>query len=174
MYQNVVYGVIFRLHPNAATCEELTQDAFIRAFDRIHQFEERSSFKSWLIRIAINLTKNYLTSYGYRNVQLVEDTQTVKSAEHSEPQSPEDRLAHQSLQSRLTELVQALPEKQRMAVILRIYEDMPFSEIAQAMNCPFDTAKANYRHGIENLKKIIFKKHKELSHELAESLNIFD
>ena len=64
MYQKTVYGVIFRLHPNAATCEELTQDTFIRAFDRIDQFEERSSFKSWLVRIAINLTKNYLKLFS--------------------------------------------------------------------------------------------------------------
>ena len=171
MYQPAVFSVIFKIHPNHATCEELTQDAFIRAFDRIDQFEERSTFKSWLIRIAINLTKNYLTSYGFRNVEGVEDPSQIQDKEvHHEDKA----LEYKALKQRLHQLVQGLPDKQRTAVMLRIYEDMPFTEIAEVMDCPFDTAKANYRHGIQNLKKQIFNKNKELAHELAESLDIFD
>jgi RNA polymerase sigma-70 factor, ECF subfamily len=171
MYQGVVFGVIFKIYPNKAICEELTQDAFIRAFDKIDQFQERSTFKSWLIRIAINLTKNYLTSYGFRNVKPVEDFNRVKD---QAGESHELTVAHKKLGQSLQALVRDLPHKQRTAVMLRIYEDMSFSEIAETMDCPFDTAKANYRHGIQSLKKNLFKHNKELAHELLESLDIFN
>jgi DNA-directed RNA polymerase specialized sigma24 family protein len=51
--------------------------------------------------------------------------------------------------------IEELPERQRMALELRIFEDMSFKEVAAVMECPFDTAKANFRHAVMNLKKIL-------------------
>jgi RNA polymerase sigma-70 factor (ECF subfamily) len=53
--------------------------------------------------------------------------------------------------------IDKLPPRQKLAIELRIFEDMGFQEVADAMDCPFDTAKANFRHALMNLKKILEK-----------------
>ena len=64
----------------------------------------------------------------------------------------ESGLLQEAVQKRLTEEIEQLPSKQKTAVLLRVYEDLSFKEIAQIMDCPYDTAKANYRHGLMKLK----------------------
>lgn len=150
--------------------EDLVQDTFVRAFERIHQFEARSSFKTWLYRIAINLTKNVLTSYRFRNVTGLDGTHQQES--HAPNQ--EELHGQKQIQHVLRDLILTLPAKQQTSVMLRIFEDLSFSEIAQVMECPFDTAKANYRHGIQALKKKVFGTQGGLARELRENLRALD
>lgn len=61
---------------------------------------------------------------------------------------PEGELLHKQLAAIIEEVIRSLPERQRLAVTLRLYEDLSFEEIATIMECPYDTAKANWRHGL--------------------------
>jgi RNA polymerase sigma-70 factor (ECF subfamily) len=151
-YQDTLYGLVFRLCRDTTVTQDIVQDSFVRAFERIHQFKKRSSFKSWLCRIAINLTKNYLGSYQVRNVRGLDNPETRPSPSPD----PAETLDAYELRSVLAALVDQLPPRQRISVILRIFEELSFAEISEAMNCPFDTAKANFRHGILRLKTLIF------------------
>lgn len=144
-HQKVLFRVVLKFCRDMDLAEDVLQESFIKAYQKIHQFEGRSSFKSWLFRIAINTAKNKLRSLRSEQVS-IDDVQVSMSAE------AESGLLHEAVQKRLTEEIEQLPNKQKTAVLLRVYEDLSFKEIAQIMDCPYDTAKANYRHGLMKLK----------------------
>ncbi len=127
--------------------QDVVQESFIKTFEKLNSFEGRSSFKSWLYQITVNTARNKLREdrYDYsdiEDVQLGVDAQAEKS------------LVHRAVGEILNAEVEKLPFKQKTALVLRVYEDMSFSEIAEVMECPYDTAKANYRHALLKLKEV--------------------
>jgi len=126
--------------------QDVVQDAFIKAFEKLHLFEGRASFKSWLYQIAVNTARNKLreSRYDYSNI---DDVQLSVSA------TAEKGLVHSAVSEIIQEQVDRLPFKQKTALVLRVYEDMSFAEIAEVMECPYDTAKANYRHALMKLRE---------------------
>lgn len=127
--------------------QDVVQESFIKTFEKLNSFEGRSSFKSWLYQITVNTARNKLREDRYdfsdiEDVQLGIDAQAEKS------------LVHRAVGEILNAEVEKLPFKQKTALVLRVYEDMSFSEIAEVMECPYDTAKANYRHALLKLKEV--------------------
>lgn len=149
LHYRSVYSVAFRYVHDHGTADDVTQESFLKAFHAIGGFREEASFKSWLLRIASNTAKNALRSAGKRQMVDIEDVD-VKSV-HAEFHRLEDMQTAQIINW----AVSKLPPKQRQALELRIYEDLSFKDIAEVMECPFDTAKANFRHALQNLKKIL-------------------
>jgi RNA polymerase sigma-70 factor, ECF subfamily len=144
-HQKGLYRMIARLTRDQGMAEDVVQEAFIKAYQKINLFEERSSFKSWLFRIAINTANNKLRARRADTVSLENVNASVQS-------EAERQLVYRDLQKLVAAEMERLPERQRMALTLRIFEDLSFSEIAQVMDCPYDTAKANYRHALLKLK----------------------
>jgi RNA polymerase sigma-70 factor (ECF subfamily) len=127
--------------------QDVVQESFIKTFEKLNSFEGRSSFKSWLYQITVNTARNKLREDRYdfsdiEDIQLGVDAQAEKS------------LVHRAVGEILNAEVEKLPFKQKTALVLRVYEDMSFSEIAEVMECPYDTAKANYRHALLKLKEV--------------------
>lgn len=127
---------------------DITQEAFIKAYEKIHGFEERSSFKSWIYQIAINTARNKLRETKRTTIDIDQIQIAVES--HFD-----EDIAKEELSIYLQNQVNQLPHKQKTALILRVYEDLSFHEISQIMSCPYDTAKANYRHAIMKLRKTL-------------------
>jgi RNA polymerase sigma-70 factor (ECF subfamily) len=126
--------------------EDVVQESFIKAFEKLHTFEARSSFKSWLIQIAINTAKNKIRDRREEST----DMETIPIAVLA---VAETSLVHGSIARHIQRHIDELPQKQKMALTLRIYEDLSFKEIAEIMECPYDTAKANYRHALLRLRE---------------------
>lgn len=129
------------------TAEDVVQEAFIKAYEKLESFEGRSSFKSWLYQIALNTARNRLRETRRETVD-VEDTHLAVSP------IGESGLVHTAVAELLNKEVEKLPYRQRTALVLRVYEDLSFQEIAEIMECPYDTAKANYRHALLKLKEV--------------------
>ena len=146
-HQQALFHFIFRYVRSEELTEDIVQDAFIKAYTKIASFEQRASFKSWLFRIALNVSKNKLR--GAKN-QPKYDIENVHLGELAQA---ENALVYEAVKKRVQEQIGELPEKQKQALHLRIFEDMPFKEIAEIMDCPYDTAKANYRHALMKLKE---------------------
>lgn len=128
--------------------EDVVQDAFIKAYEKLHTFEARASFKSWLFQIAVNTARNRLRE----NREGMMDIDKVHVAVAP---VAERNLIHFSVAEYLQEEINQLPFRQRTALVLRVYEDLSFKEIAEIMECPYDTAKANYRHALLKLRESI-------------------
>lgn len=146
-HQKAIYRLALRFTGDHGVAEDVVQESFIKAYQKIHYFEERSSFKSWLFRIAINTCKNKWRGKAHLEVD-IEDV--VLSVGEKTSQGLEQEEMQQLLQSEIAKL----PERQRTSLSLRVFEDLSFQEIAKIMECPYDTAKANYRHAVLKLKKV--------------------
>lgn len=126
--------------------QDVVQEAFIKAFEKLHMFEGRASFKSWLYQIAVNTARNKLRENRF-DFSNIEDVQLGVSA------TAENSMVHSAVSEMIQVQVDRLPFKQKTALVLRVYEDMSFAEIAEVMACPYDTAKANYRHALMKLRE---------------------
>lgn len=144
-HQRGVYAFIFSMIKDHDGTDDVVQETFVKAYKNIDSFEGKSSFKSWLYRIAINNAKNMIRAskltVNYEEVILKASTRVGKNIEEEETQKI------------LAKIIETLPSKQKLALTLRIFDDLPFNEIAEIMACPYDTAKANFRHAINALRK---------------------
>lgn len=145
-HQRNVLRLCLRFVKSLEQAEDVTQEAFIKAYEKLNTFEGRASFKSWLFQIAVNTAKNKLRD----NKREVVDIENVHLAVNAEA---ETTLVHAAVADILNKQVEKLPFKQRTALVLRVYEDLSFNEIAEIMECPYDTAKANYRHALLKLRE---------------------
>ncbi|AZZ37728.1 RNA polymerase subunit sigma [Bdellovibrio sp. qaytius] len=127
--------------------QDVVQESFIKTYEKLNSFEGRSSFKSWLYQITVNTARNKLREDRY-DFSDIDDVQLGVEAQ------AESSLVHRAVGEILNVEVEKLPFKQKTALVLRVYEDMSFSEIAEIMECPYDTAKANYRHALLKLKEV--------------------
>ena len=148
LHHRAVYNVVYQLMGDHAAADDVVQDAFMKALRAIDSFRGDSSFKSWVVRIALNTGKNALRSSG--RAQMVE----IDEREHKVSAEALRGMEQLETSDLLRKAIENLPPKQRTALELRIFESLSFKEIADAMECPFDTAKANFRHAILNLKKM--------------------
>ena len=144
-HQKALVRLALRYMKDVDRAEDVAQEAFIKAFQKLDTFEERSAFKSWLFRIAINTAHNRLRS---------EEGKDTSSDFYHVMVSPsaERDLVMEDIRKLLWSEIEKLPERQRTSLTLRIFEDLSFQEIAEIMDSPYDTAKANYRHALLKLK----------------------
>ena len=153
-HQRSVLRLSLRFVKDMGAAEDVTQDAFIKAYEKLNSFEGRATFKSWLFQIAVNTARNKIRE-SKRNTVDIDDVQLAVGAE------AEKTLVHSAVANILNTEVEKLPFKQKTALVLRVYEDLSFNEIADIMECPYDTAKANYRHALLKLRQT-FEQQKEL------------
>ncbi len=144
-YQRVLLRVTVRIVKDTELAEDVVQEAFFKAYQRLNSFEGRSSFKSWLVQIALNTAKNKIRGRKASTLP-IEDFQIGVASE------VDSQVQEVNVREVLQAEIEQLPERQRLAVQLRAFEDLSFKEIAEVMDCPYDTAKANYRHGLMKLK----------------------
>jgi RNA polymerase sigma-70 factor (ECF subfamily) len=145
-HQRSLLRLTLRYTRDLSLAEDVVQESFIKAFQKIHLFEGRSSFKSWLFQIALNTAKN---RFRERTMDLV----NIEDTHLGIDPGAETGMVQMDMKRRIREEVDKLPEKQRIALTLRVFEDLSFKEIAQIMECPYDTAKANYRHALLKLRE---------------------
>lgn len=146
-YQSRIYYLVLRIIGDSDEAADIAQSTFIKVYRNLHSYRGRSSFKTWLYRIAINLTKNYL-----REKVKKERLPPLREAERQAEGKLEEMIAKERSQM-LRETVSLLPERQRLTLILRIYEELPYKEIARIMGGTTGLAKVNYYHAINNLRK---------------------
>lgn len=145
-YQKPLYSMLYRMVSNHEDAEDLLQKTLVKAFSGLGSFERRSTFKTWLYQIAINLAKNV-----YRDRSKTEYVPIDDVIIRRDPRTLEALIQKES-RLLLRQALTGLPEKQRITVMLRIQEGRKFEEIAELMQCSLGTAKANYHHGVQKLK----------------------
>jgi RNA polymerase sigma-70 factor (ECF subfamily) len=144
-HQRPVYSLIYRMTRNTADAEELAQEVFVRAYRSLRDFRRASGLKTWLFRIAINLSIDHLR-------------RARRAPEFLPPPEADEgmgSLERTGLQVRLDAIIGRLPEKQRATLVLRIFHDLSFREIAEVLGSPIGTVKANYHHAVTQLREFV-------------------
>jgi RNA polymerase sigma-70 factor (ECF subfamily) len=145
-HQKALFSMLYRMVSDADDAADILQKTFVKAFTGIRGFERRSSFRTWLYQIAINLAKNLYRDRSRAGKVSLDDVIIRR-----DPKTLESLIKKES-RDRLYKALTALPEKQRLTVMLRVQEQKTFDEIAGIMQCSVGTSKANYHHGVQKLK----------------------
>lgn len=146
-YQRRLGRLISRFVRDSAEAEDVTQEAFIKAYRALPAFRGDSAFYTWLYRIGINTAKNYLVALGRRA-----PTSTQFDAEESEDfegaellqdvNTPENELMSKQVAGVVNASLLQLPGDLRTALTLREIEGLSYEEIAEIMNCPIGTVRS--------------------------------
>ena len=140
------------LHALKIPVGERGAQALLEAFAHLPGFRGESSFRTWLYRIALNLA-----SHAGRKAQAERRLREVPLVDEprGEAASGEQRLDGQARRQALQRAVAGLPEKQRRAVELRVFEDLSFREVGEVLGCSEDAAKMNFHHGLRRLRALL-------------------
>jgi RNA polymerase sigma-70 factor (ECF subfamily) len=146
-YQRKLARLLSRFIRDPAEVEDVTQEAFIKAYRALPAFRGDSAFYTWLYRIGINTAKNYLMAMGRRAPTSTEvEADEAEGFEEGEQlrdiNTPESVLLSNEIAETVNSTIEALPEELRTAIQLREIEGMSYEDIAQVMNCPIGTVRS--------------------------------
>jgi RNA polymerase sigma-70 factor (ECF subfamily) len=153
-YRGDVYRISHRMTGNHEDADDVAQETFLRAFRALPGFRGDSALRTWLFRIAMNLAINIGRARSTHPTESYDDPDSGRP-EPSEAPSEERRILAGEQARRVRAAVDGLPPRQRQVVILRMYEELQFNEIASVLDCPIGTAKANFFHAMNNLRKAL-------------------
>jgi len=163
-YQRKLGRLISRFVRDQSEAEDVTQEAFIKAYRALPGFRGESAFYTWLYRIGINTAKNYLLANKRRAPTSTPfDTEESESFEDAgllhEMNTPENELMSKQVVDVVQRSLQQLPEDLRSALTLREIEGLSYEEIADVMNCPIGTVRSRIfraREAVaENLRPLL-------------------
>ena len=161
-HQTSVLNLVYRYVGDRTKAKDLAQEVFIRVWRAANCYEPKARFTTWMYRITANLCLNELKSVkGKKLVQLEaeeEDRQNTNFEPHFDAsQSPEDLLLAEERSRQVAEALQSLPENQRMALILKRYDNLSYDEIAKIMECSLSAVESLLVRAKKNLQgKLIF------------------
>ena len=146
-YQRKLARLLSRFIRDPAEVEDVTQEAFIKAYRALPAFRGDSAFYTWLYRIGINTAKNYLMAMGRRAPTSTEvEADEAEGFEEGEQlrdiNTPESVLLSNEIAETVNSTIEQLPEELRTAIQLREIEGMSYEDIAQVMNCPIGTVRS--------------------------------
>ncbi len=162
-YQRQIYGVIYNMTSHHEDANDLTQDAFVKAWQALKSFKGDSSFFTWLYRIAINRTLNHLKQRKFRDgkhAMSLNDLDT--EAEHHpdlvalvSDKTPRRDVALEELKEKLNAALQRLSENHRIVVTLHDIQGLPHDEIARILDCNTATVRTRLFYARQQLQGIL-------------------
>ena len=146
-YQRKLARLLSRFIRDPAEVEDVTQEAFIKAYRALPAFRGDSAFYTWLYRIGINTAKNYLMAMGRRAPTSTEvEAEEAEGFEEGEQlrdiNTPESVLLSNEIAETVNSTIEQLPEELRTAIQMREIEGMSYEDIARAMDCPIGTVRS--------------------------------
>jgi len=159
-WQKKIFHFAYRYTGSTAAAQDICQETFVRAFKHLSGLQDRQRFASWLYRIALNACLDHNKRAQRRPLSLEElDSQAREghALPHALRTTDEDHPDHLGRQHELADLVRKalaqLPEEQRLVVIMKHYQELKFTEIAEILQEPVNTVKTRMYSGLAALRK---------------------
>lgn len=157
MYQERIYATVYHMTSNHEDANDLTQEAFIKAYQALKSFKGGSSFYTWVYRIAVNKTINFLKQRKHKGQLSLNDLDL--NAEHDpdlvalvSEKTPRRDAALTELQEKLNEALQRLSEPHRLVVVLHDVQGLAHEEIAKIMECNIGTVRSRLFYARQQLQ----------------------
>src|SRR3984885_8474260 len=148
-YQNMVFSVSARILGNLTDAEDITQEVFIKAYDRFRELRKSDTGGGWLKTVATNLSINHLNRYRARWRFFSEQAEPIEIAVEDEKES--DRKEAVEL------AIRKLPDAQRVPLVLFHFQEMSYEEIAAKLQISLAKVRSDIHRGRETLKKLLTK-----------------
>ncbi len=166
-YKKAVYFMILKMIRDADDAEDLTMEAFAKAFRNLHKFKKDYTFSTWLFRIATNNTidfirKKKLKTMSLNNTLTDDGGNYVNIDVEDDDNNPQDEFIRTQRIEMVRIFVDKLPDKYRKLVQLRYFDELSYEEIAQELEKPLGTVKAQLHRSRELLYEIARGKQKHI------------
>jgi RNA polymerase sigma-70 factor (ECF subfamily) len=147
-YQDRIYQVTYRVTGNPEDASDAAQEAFLKAFRSLRSFRGDAAFGTWLHRIAVNAALDIVRRRPPQTHELLEAVATPTDAQDRE-------LERREVQRRIHGAILALPTDQRVAVVLRDIQGLPYGEIASVLQVPVGTVRSRLSRARETLRSAL-------------------
>lgn len=148
-YYEPILGYLFRMLRDHATAEDVCQEVFVRAMQRVDQVRDPKSLKSWLYRIATNAAHDYTRR---RSPDALYDEVPETILPHGEPERHDAQLKEQMY---VADLLAVLGDDHREVIVLRYYEDMSLPAIGEVLGIPIGTVKSRLHYALRKLREYV-------------------
>lgn len=148
-YSDDILHLVYTYVKNRTTAEDLTQEIFLKCYEKLNQFNQQATLKTWVYRIASNHCKDYLRSWHYRKITL---SDKILDYIPSKSKQVEEEIIANSEENILTNAVMNLPLKYREVVFLHYYEELSLAEISKITAVNINTIKTRLKRAKELLK----------------------
>ena len=164
-YQQRVAKLVSRFISDASEVEDVTQEAFIKAYRALPNFRGDSAFYTWLYRIATNAAKNHLVTARRRpprsDVDITSGA-TEQGYELEGDESPEGEMISEEIRRTIQKTLESMPEELRLALTMCEFDGLTYEEIAEVMECPIGTVRSRIfraRHLLDSKLRPLISNH---------------
>jgi len=154
-YQRRVANVAFAVVHNQDDAIELAQETFVRAYENLRKFESRSSFSTWLYRIAANLAIDFWRREGRHVVLHGEDAETEIQRLPAERGDSFKTASRKELSGRLSQALEELTPEHRAVILLREVEGLSYDEISEVLQCPRGTVMSRLHYARNRMRGLL-------------------
>ncbi len=156
-HQSKIYGLIYNMTSNQQDAEDLVQEVFLKGFKVLKRFQGKSSFYTWIYRIAVNRTINFVKQRKNRSAWSLNDLDaSIENdpayVDLSSRDSPFRDATITELQEKLNAALQTLSEKHRAVVVLHDIQGVPHEEIGKMMGCSSGTVRSRLFYARQQLQ----------------------
>jgi RNA polymerase sigma-70 factor (ECF subfamily) len=155
-HQRRAYHIAFDFARDREEAKDLSQEAFLKAFTNLKNFDGRSSFYTWFYRILVNLCLDYKRRQKRGPASSFDETienQLEPSHEPVKPRSPDQQVWARQISHRVGEALEALPARQRTAFVLKNHQGLSIKEIAALMDTAEGTVKVHLHRAVTTLRE---------------------
>ncbi|HPI53700.1 MAG TPA: sigma-70 family RNA polymerase sigma factor [Chitinophagaceae bacterium] len=159
-YKSRFYTAVYLLVKDRYVAEDIFQDASIKIIQSIRagKYNDSGKFLPWALRIARNLSIDYLRTCKRMPKVSLPDGQDVFSVLDFGQDNAEDTIINSQSQGRVRKMLEFIPYEQREVIVMRLFGDLSFKEIADMTNVSINTALGRMRYGLLNLRKMMEEK----------------
>ena len=161
-WEKSVYNFILRYIGDREESQDICQKTFIRVYRKLNRLRDTEKFSTWLYQIAINICRDEIKSRSRRKTYSLDHLQENSNGAHAgvlnlttdSKSEPEEQVHKRDVSDLIGRALQTLPEEQRVVIIMKEYQGLKFTEIADVLETSVNTAKSRMYYGIAALRKI--------------------
>jgi RNA polymerase sigma-70 factor, ECF subfamily len=153
-YRRQIHRVCRGILRSPEQADEACQDAFVKAWNGLARFQGQSSFKTWMYRIGMNAAHD-MRAREATQARVRDESAREAPIQQARSGRAADPVEHAQELRMLREAVANLPDRQRETLLLKVQQDLKYTEISDVLGCPVGTAKANFHHAVQNLRRAL-------------------
>jgi RNA polymerase sigma-70 factor (ECF subfamily) len=161
-FRNRVFGMIYNMVHNEQDAWDLAQDSFVKAWKSIARFRGQSSFYTWIYRIVMNVTIDWLRKKQVKGagaefddaIQLKEIDPASRTVPHADP-LPHERMEGEEIHSRIEAAIAQLSPEHRAVILMKEIENMQYHEIAESLGCSIGTVMSRLFYARKKLQGLL-------------------
>ncbi len=173
-WQKPILNFLYRFLGNVQDSEDACQKTFIKVYQKLMDLQDSNKFRVWLYQVAANQARDQLRHRKRHSFFSIDsnsnmDDEIVPELPDPESNNIEGKTHGKQLRQIFEEAMQNIPEEQRVVIVMKVYQDLKFIEISEALKLPLNTVKSRMYYGLNALKETLKKQNlseEALSYEM--------